>query len=127
METTQHKRIKVSTPRATLKQKKALELTLVANGGKSKAEILRDAGYSPAVVKNPERVFGSDYFRAVLHELVDDRALIERVNEIALDEDKRSSLQAIDMLLKLKDRYPAGKLKIQDYQDEINDITDISP
>lgn len=43
--------------RLTLRQKKALEL--VEKGGKSMGAILRAAGYSAAVIKNPARVFGS--------------------------------------------------------------------
>jgi len=41
----------------TLKQQKVV--ALVGKGGNSKATILRKAGYSEAVVKTPEKVFGN--------------------------------------------------------------------
>lgn len=110
--------------KCTPKQKKALELVLVDNGRSSKGDILRKAGYSEAVALQPSKVFGSDYFRAVLHEIVDDRALIKKVNEIALDDDKRSALNAIEMLFKLKDRFPAGKIRIDTYNEEIAELVE---
>lgn len=43
---------------------------------------------------------------------IDDEEILNKIKEILKDEDKRSSLTAADMLLKLKDRYPAHKTKI---------------
>lgn len=48
---------------------------------------------------------------ATLMEEIDDEIVIRRVAEILRDGDSRASLQAADMLLKLKDRYPANKIK----------------
>ena len=42
---------------------------------------------------------------------IDDRKILDKIYSIAMDEDKRASLQASDMLLKLKDKYPASKHK----------------
>ncbi len=125
METTQNKSEKMSRVnskrKATTRQKKALAL-LVADGGKSpQGKILLQAGYSKAIAKNPSKVIKGEMFKAYLDQ-IDDKSILARIYEIAMDEDKRASLQASDMLLKLKDRYPAGKLKINDYQDEINDL-----
>ena len=41
----------------TLRQEKVV--AMVGNGGKSKASILRQAGYSVAIINNPRRVFDS--------------------------------------------------------------------
>ena len=48
---------------------------------------------------------------------IDDEEILNTVKSIMRDEDKRSSLTAADMLLKLKDRYPAGKVKIGAFED----------
>lgn len=50
--------IKKANPKHfTLRQEKVV--AMVGNGGKSKASILREAGYSSAVVNNPKKVFNS--------------------------------------------------------------------
>lgn len=55
-----------------------------------------------------------------LMESVSDEAIIAGITATARDRrDKRAHLQASDMLLRLKDRYPAGKLKVQAYNEEI--------
>ena len=44
---------------------------------------------------------------------IDDAAILEKLNAIAMDqEDKRACLQAIDMILKLKNKYPEQTTKI---------------
>lgn len=92
------------------------------NGGNATQAML-DAGYSPATAHNPQKLTNSIAFKEVIG-MVDDAELIAKVREIALDDDKRASLQAIDMLLKLKDRYPAGKLKVQEYNEELASLTE---
>lgn len=77
------KRVHTLTP----KQQKAIDLLMVANGG-SKAEILRSAGYSEAVARNPEKVFDSPTIIAVvnpwLQRLKDIRErLLERMEQTA--------------------------------------------
>ena len=52
----------------TVRQVRAVE-NLVENGGKNKGEAIREAGYSEAIVKNPDRVFGSPTVKAVLEKL----------------------------------------------------------
>ena len=53
---------------------------------------------------------------------IDDEVLIDKMNEIAISEDKRASLQAIDMSWKLKDKYPAQKSKIIGLFEKITDL-----
>ena len=48
---------------------------------------------------------------------IDDEEILDKVKEIMRDEDKRSSLIASEMLLKLKDRFPAGKIKLGAFED----------
>lgn len=52
----------------TVRQVRAVE-NLVENGGTNKGQAIREAGYSEAIVKNPDRVFGSPTVKAVLEKL----------------------------------------------------------
>ena len=56
----------------------------------------------PAIVKR---------FTELLND-VNDEEILNRITEILRDDDKRSSLSAADMLLKLKDKYPDQKTKV---------------
>lgn len=51
---------------------------------------------------------------------IDEAPLMAKLNSIALDDDKRSAIAAIIELMKLKDRYPANKMKVSQYQEELN-------
>ena len=53
---------------------------------------------------------------------IKDEPLLERLTGIALESEPRASIGAIKMLLDLKDRFPAGKLKIQAYQEELENL-----
>ena len=111
---------------ATVKQRRLYSL-LLDNAGNPKPESMRSlmlrAGYSPSAADNPQRaVLSTPTFQALL-DLINDDELLARARDIALDDDKRASLAAIEMLLKLKDRFPANKLKMQGYQDELSDLT----
>ena len=50
---------------------------------------------------------------------IEDGPLLNRLKEIAMDKGKREAMTAIDMLLKLKDKYPAGKVKVTQYNEEM--------
>ena len=103
----------------TTKQKAALQ-HLIETGGKSTtAEAMRVAGYSEASIKNPQKLKRA--FSTVLDQ-VDDGMLLDELMAIAASSDNRAKLQAIDMLLKLKDRYPAGKLKVQAFNEELERV-----
>lgn len=67
---------------------------------------MKAAGYSPATVKNPKNLTDSKAFREVLAVLDDSRYLRELDKLAISDDDKRAKLQAIDMIMKLKNRYP---------------------
>jgi len=53
---------------------------------------------------------------------IDDDVILKRFYQILNEDDKRASLEAGKELLKLKDRYPAGKLKITQYEDELKSL-----
>ena len=54
--------------------------------------------------------------------LINDEALLTKLTDIALDDDKRASIAAIVELMKLKDKYPANKMKVSQYQEELNGL-----
>jgi len=107
----------------TEKQRKATELILL--GGKKQGQAMIEAGYSPYTAKTPQKLTESKYFQDLLIQ-IDDRTLLEQLLLFATDDnDKRASLQAIDMLFKLKNRYPVISLKIEAYQDELNKLKEV--
>ena len=68
----------------------------------------------------PKQILGSKSFREFL-DSIDERPIIAKWLEWAHEDtsDKRVSMEAGKELMKLKDRYPAGKLKIQAYNEEL--------
>ena len=74
-------------------------------------EVLIESGYSKSISTTPTAITKSKGWQELLNE-IDDDELLKKVRAIALDSDKRASLQAIDMIMKLKDKYPAGKIKL---------------
>lgn len=59
---------KVKTKRKpTIKQRRAVA-NLVANGG-NVASAMRDAGYSEAMARNPQKLTESEYVQALMHEV----------------------------------------------------------
>lgn len=83
---------------------------------------MRSVGYTTATAKNPRNLTLSKGWQELLGSIVSDEILLDRTYEIVLQEDKRASLQAIDMLLRLKDRYPTNKLKIGPYEEEVSKV-----
>lgn len=107
----------------TLKQKKAFKIMtekmLIPGEKMTYGQIMREAGYSQATSLIPEKLTKTKGWNQLLAE-VSDEDILEKIRSIALDvTDKRACLAAADMLLKLKDRYPAGKLKVQAFNEEV--------
>lgn len=72
---------------------------------------MRKAGYSPSSAKSM-KVTKTKTWEDLLSQ-IDDDAILKKLNKIALDEsDKRSCLTAIDMTLKLKNKYPKHQVDI---------------
>lgn len=103
------------------RQKDAFKIHVEEGLPVSKAMI--KARYSPATARKPYQLTRSKAWQEMIAEL-DDRPVLEGVIRTALDrKDKRAHLQAADMVFKLKDRYPAGKLKITAYKEELDKVS----
>jgi hypothetical protein len=97
----------MAVKRATQKQElffnKVVENTSLGNP-KPLGTLARESGYGKISLQTG-RIIDSKGFQSLLN-TIDDISIISRINEIMNDDDKRSSLTAADMLLKLKNRYP---------------------
>ena len=100
----------------TLRQKAVLKTLVNATQAGlpcSVGQAMVAAGYKESTAHNPEKNLLSKPQWAELLAGIDDAILLDKLKEIASDSsDKRACLQAIDMSLKLKDRYPKAKTKI---------------
>lgn len=67
----------------------------------TKKKILKKAGYSDSVAAKPSRVFESAGWEEMM-ELIDNRPYLAKLHEIAMSDDKRSAIQAIDRLLEIQ-------------------------
>jgi hypothetical protein len=108
--------------KATINQKTAFDKTLKKVKNKelvNLGDIMLDSGYSAATAHNPGKNLTSKAGWQMLLNRINDAEIIARFMEIMRDEDKRASLAAGVELLKLKDRYPAGKLKVTQLEEEI--------
>lgn len=109
----------------TAQQKKALDIKLQKiqeNKPIVMGEIMREAGYSDKASEHPARLEKSKGWQELLA-LIDEKPLLARLAEIAMDTDKRASIAAIQELLKLKDRYPEKKLKLGRLDEEMDGLT----
>lgn len=74
--------------------------------------IMLKGGYSPVTAQAPDlNLISREGFQKLLAR-IDDAPILAKIYEIIFGDDKRSSLTASDMILKLKDRYPAQKTKV---------------
>ena len=81
-------------------------------------DVMIESGYTEATARNPEKNLTSKTGWQLLMASIDDKTILKRITEILIDNDKRASLQAADMLLKLKDKYPDKKFKIGTFQEK---------
>jgi len=98
----------------TLKQKTTFRkmIEAIENGGRLDFKtLMMRGGYSEATAKNPTKnLLSKEGWKQLLAQ-IDDRVILAKLYEVMLGEDKRSSLTAADMLLKLKNKYPKGEVK----------------
>ena len=95
------------------RQAKTLEFVVGIRGEKTMGKAMRKAGFSDAYSTNPKQMMETKTWKELLLD-IDDSPILKRIKELALDKsDKRASLQAIDMLLKLKNYYPDQKIKYE--------------
>ena len=72
--------IKHRDRKPTIRQVRAVSTYIMANGGKSKAEVLREVGYGEGMVRTPSKVFGSPVVRKLLlGQGVDEKPAIQTV------------------------------------------------
>lgn len=83
----------------------------------------RKAGYSEYTIRKSTNLTKSIGWRTLMEQF-DDAKYMWQIDNIAMGDDKNASLKAIDMIMKLKDRYPAGKLKFDQYNSELDAISD---
>jgi len=98
---------------ATLKQKTLFQLVLEnaqKRNPKTLGELMRESGYGK-ISKQCTRVVNSKGFKKLMEKL-DDEVVLARFYEILLGKDSRSSLDAGEKILKLKDRYPKQSGKV---------------
>ena len=110
------------THNPTMRQLKTLSI-LAAAPEMPMSQAMTLAGYKAAYTHNPHEFKQTKSWNQILSE-IDDNEVITEVHGVLVSADARAKLQAADMLLKLKDRYPAGKLKIQAYNEEIQRLSD---
>jgi hypothetical protein len=85
---------------------------------KSLGLILTESGYGKICLQ-PSRIINSQGFQQLLAK-IDDSQILNKWYEWALsEEDRRVSMEAGKEIMKLKDRYPAGKLKITQFEEEL--------
>ena len=112
--------------KATIKQKLAFkELLQALQSDKSfhMKEIMLKAGYTETTAQRPDANLTSKAGWQQLLAKIDDSKLLAELYELALDpDDKRAKLTAIQEIMKLKDRYPAGRLKVSAYQDNLKEL-----
>ena len=72
---------------------------------------------------NSQKVVKTKTWQELLTD-IDDNLIIDKLKEILNSDDKRSALTSADMLLKLKDRYPAQKKKIIGLMATLGEITE---
>lgn len=93
---------------------------LGAKGGSKKIKQLEQTARAIAS-ENLTKPNIKQAFKELLAE-IDDDVILKKFYQILNEDDKRASLEAGKELLKLKDRYPAGKLKITQYEDELKSL-----
>lgn len=67
-------------------------------------------GYSPSSAKTLEIVKSKTWQQLLAQ--IQDEPLLDKLEEISMSDDKRSSISAIQEIFKLKDRYPKGESKV---------------
>jgi hypothetical protein len=98
----------------------AMMKAIEAGEGFSLQELMTNNGYAPATAHNPGKNLVRKEGWQQLMSQIDDGVILAKIYEVLLDKDKDGSLKAADMLLKLKDRYPAQKSKIVGLFDKIS-------
>lgn len=96
----------------SIRQVRAVEIYMGANGGKSKAEALREAGYSEKIATNPSGVFGSQAVRDLMVDKgLSEGDLIDTLKKKVNSEKEHIQMQALDMSFKLLGSYAPKRVE----------------
>jgi len=116
----------VRAVRATENQKQVFKKVFKKIGKGRKVSVSKEMQgvYSKSMARNPQRLIRTKGWQALLKKYLPDERLTEKLNEHIESTDSRVSLQAIDMGLKLKNKYPANKIKLGVYKDMMDEITE---
>jgi methionine salvage enolase-phosphatase E1 len=100
-------------------------------GSGTLADVVYRAGYHPksravaksnacVLKKHPEVVRILTAYKDILDQKLSPEVRAEKLAELAVSDDKRVSLAALQEVNRIFDEYPAGKLKVAQYNDELN-------
>lgn len=92
---------------ATPRQKKAFKLHLEKGG--PVGPVLREAGYSEAMVHNPGKVSKTKGWQELMDEYLPDEYLMQRHHFLLENENTNAQAKALDMAYKLKGNYAPEK------------------
>lgn len=124
---------------ATIKQK-LVASKMVENGG-NLGKSMRQAGYSPSVAKNPQKLTHSKGWAELMNDLFPEELLAKRhkdllnarravvlqikgKNVVKSVIDTAAVAKALDMAYKLKNLYPPQKQIVENSNDKYKDMTD---
>lgn len=83
--------------------------------------LMREEGYAPSTCRSLE-VMKTATWKQLL-ETIPDNKLLSELFELATDpEDKRTKLEALKEIFRLKDKYPAGKMQIGAFQNQVSEF-----
>lgn len=91
----------------TLKQIKAIE-NVVENGG-NVSKAMKDAGYSEATAKTPQKLTESKAWLELMEEHLSDQKLTEKHEAFLNSENEAVGIKALDLAYKLKGSYAPDK------------------
>ena len=87
-------------------------------------DLMREAGFSDSLSRTPKVLVESKGWQALLAEY-DDKPIMDAIYKDALDtKDKRNATENRKLILKLKNRFPAAKMKIGAFDEREEVLTD---
>lgn len=82
-------------------------------------EVMLEAGYKKSIARTPKALEKSKGWEILKAKYLNDEKALQTFNDLAdkKNEDKDNRLKASVEIMKLKDRYPAGRVKIGAFED----------
>jgi hypothetical protein len=94
---------KTSKATTNIRQKKVI--TEMLENGRSVSAAMKEAGYSEAYSKHPEKLRRTKNFQDLLEEHLPDELLVERHHELVKSKDENIGLRAVEAGYKIKNKY----------------------